>query len=118
MAENWTALAIRGAGATVLYQTFLYFARIILSGASSESSSGQPKAGTMYPIRTYAADTNAVFANAGKVLRTVDQGLVFDNSGAEPRPVFEMRKGRLLNTADEIPAWVSALMGRDGRRDT
>lgn len=65
----------------------------------------------MYPIRTYAADTDAVFANAGKVLRTVDQGLVFDNSGAEPRPVFEMRKGRL---EDEIPAWAPALMEGTG----
>ena len=49
-------------------------------------------------------------ANAGKLLRIVDQGLVFDNSGAEPRPVFEIREGRLLNMADEIPAWAAALM--------
>lgn len=53
-------------------------------------------------------------ANAGKVLRTVDQGLVFDNSGAEPRPVFEIRKGRLFNMADEIPVWAEALMEGTG----
>ena len=53
-------------------------------------------------------------ANARPVLRIVHQGLVFDNSGAEPRPVFEMRKGRLLKMADEIPTWAATLRVKTG----
>jgi len=49
-------------------------------------------------------------ANAGPVLRLVHQGLVFDNSGAEPRPVFEMRGGRVINLTDEIPEWAESLL--------
>src|ERR1700678_3839745 len=40
--------------------------------------------------------------NASHVLQLVHQGLVFDNSGAEPRPVFEMRGGRVLSLTDKI----------------
>ncbi|MES1260932.1 MAG: hypothetical protein ABUS49_04280, partial [Acidobacteriota bacterium] len=53
-------------------------------------------------------------ANAPQVLRSVHQGLVFDNSGAEPRPVLEMRNGRLFNVADEIPAWAAELLEDTG----
>jgi hypothetical protein len=49
-------------------------------------------------------------SNAGRVLRIVHQGLVVDNSGAEPGSVFEIRQGRLFNMADEIPSWASALL--------
>jgi predicted ABC-type ATPase len=48
-------------------------------------------------------------SNARQLLPIVHQALVFDNSGAEPRPVFEMRKGQILNTADEIPTSATAL---------
>jgi hypothetical protein len=40
----------------------------------------------------------------------VHQAFVFDNSGAEPRSVFGMRKGQLVNTAHEIPIRVTALL--------
>ncbi len=43
-------------------------------------------------------------------VRRWTQALVFDNSGAEPRPVFVMSKGQLLNGGHEIPAWASALL--------
>jgi predicted ABC-type ATPase len=52
--------------------------------------------------------------NARQVLPTVHQGLVFDNSGAEPRPVFDMRMGRALNMPDEIPAWAATLLKGSG----
>jgi predicted ABC-type ATPase len=48
--------------------------------------------------------------NARRVLRMVHQGFVFDNSGAEPRPVFEMQEGRMFSVADEVPAWAAALL--------
>jgi predicted ABC-type ATPase len=53
--------------------------------------------------------------NASHVLQLVHQGLVFDNSGAEPRPVFEMRGGRLLSLIDKIPEWAAALLERSTR---
>ena len=48
--------------------------------------------------------------NARLVLRMVHHGFVFDNSGDGPRPIFEMRSGRLINLADEIPAWAAPLL--------
>jgi len=49
-------------------------------------------------------------ANANRLLRIVHEALVFDNSGSEPKPIFEMRGGRVLNIADEIPAWAATLL--------
>ncbi len=54
-------------------------------------------------------------ANAGRILQIVDQGLVFDNSGAEPRPVFEVRIGEVFNLADEIPEWATSLLRQNTR---
>lgn len=51
--------------------------------------------------------------NASHVLQLVHQGLVFDNSGAEPRPVFEMRGGRVLSLGDKIPEWAAALLEKN-----
>jgi predicted ABC-type ATPase len=56
-------------------------------------------------------------ANARQLLRIVNQGLVFDNSGAELRPVFEVRKGRILKMADEIPAWAAILLETTGNSE-
>ena len=53
--------------------------------------------------------------NAGPVLRLVHQGLVFDNSDVEPRPVFEMREGEVYNLADEIPPWAAVLLEQYAR---
>ena len=53
--------------------------------------------------------------NASHVLKLVHQGLVFDNSGAEPRPVFEMRGGRVLSLADKIPEWAATLLEGNNR---
>jgi predicted ABC-type ATPase len=49
-------------------------------------------------------------ANARQVLRIVHHGFVFDNSGIEPRPVLEMRMGRVVSLAAEIPAWAATLV--------
>lgn len=49
-------------------------------------------------------------SNALRLVPIVHQALVFDNSGAEPRPVFEMRKGQLLTTAEEMPTWATTLL--------
>jgi predicted ABC-type ATPase len=49
-------------------------------------------------------------ANASRALRIVHEGLVFDNSGSQPRLIFEMRAGQVLHIADEIPAWAAALL--------
>ena len=50
-------------------------------------------------------------SNARQLVPIVHQALVFDNSGAEPLPVFEMRMGQLLDTADVIPTWAVMLLG-------
>jgi hypothetical protein len=63
---------------------------------------------------TYAADTREASQTPAPCLRLVHQGLVFDNSGAEPRPVFETRGGRVVNLTDEIPGWAKSLLSGTG----
>ena len=56
-------------------------------------------------------------ANAKRVLRLVHEALVFDNSGTEPKPIFEMRGSQVLIIADEIPAWAATLLdGPQGQK--
>ncbi len=49
-------------------------------------------------------------ANAKRVLRIVHEALVFDNSGSQPKQIFEMRAGRVVHIANEIPPWAAALL--------
>ena len=49
-------------------------------------------------------------SNACHLVQIVDQAVVFDNSGAEPRPVFEMRQGRMLSIVNEMPLWATTLL--------
>ena len=95
-------------------ETVAHTDEIELSISSQEFHAPDLWAATTSRIAMSGAATCAALSfnrgNAGPVLRIVHQGLVFDNSGAEPRPVFEMREGEVFNLADEIPAWAAALL--------
>jgi len=51
-------------------------------------------------------------SNAARVLQLVHLGLVFDNSGGEARPIFEVRDGQVVSLSDEIPEWAAGLQKR------
>lgn len=53
--------------------------------------------------RSFSSPIHAEPLECRQLVPIVHQPLVFDNPGVEPQPVFEIRKGQLLNTADEIP---------------
>jgi len=53
-------------------------------------------------------------SKAWQAIRIVDEALAFDNSGAEPRFVFEMRTGGVFTTAEELPAWAAGLLQETG----
>ncbi len=110
LAGNWTNFAIKSALERRFFTRLFY---ICLDNPERSIQRVQERValgGHDVPDADVRRRYGRSLANAGKLLRIVDQGLVFDNSGAEPRPVFEIRKGRLLNMADEIPAWAAALM--------
>jgi predicted ABC-type ATPase len=49
-------------------------------------------------------------SNARYLVRIVHQALAFDNSGAEPALVFEMRSGKVLTVSARLPQWAAALL--------
>ena len=49
-------------------------------------------------------------ANAPKALLLADSGIVFDNSGFEPVPMFRLTEGRIIWEHQGVkPAWVTSL---------
>jgi predicted ABC-type ATPase len=110
LAGNWTNDAIRAALERFFFVRLFYIClnnpeRSIQRVPESVAQGGHDVPDTDVR-RRYARS----LSNARQLLPIIDQALVFDNSGAEPRPVFEMRKGQILNTADEIPIWATALL--------
>jgi predicted ABC-type ATPase len=105
LAGNWTNSAIRAA----LEQSF--FTRLFYICLDNPERSIQrvreraAQGGHDVPDADVRRRYARSLSNARHLLEIVHQALVFDNSGAEPRPVFVMRKGQLLNTTQEIPAW-------------
>jgi len=112
LAGNWTNSVIR----TALEQSF--FTRLFYICVDNPERSIQrvrervAQGGHDVPDSDVRRRYARSLGNAGRILKIVHQGLVFDNSGAEPRPVFEMRRGRLFNMADETPAWAATLLKR------
>jgi predicted ABC-type ATPase len=49
-------------------------------------------------------------ANAPVALKLADEGVVFDNSGAEHRRVLVVRGGEIVWRAEELPEWVRRLI--------
>jgi len=54
--------------------------------------------------------------NAAHVLHLTHEGLVFDNLGAEPRPVFEVLGGRVVGLPDDSPEWAERLLESNTKR--
>ena len=43
--------------------------------------------------------------NLRQVLETVDEVIIYDNSGLEPRLILEIRSGVVVSKADDLPSW-------------
>ena len=62
-------------------------------------------------IQIYVADLREPRERIPKIVGLVGQVLAFDNSGAEPRLVFEMRSAIVLTRAAELPTWAAKRLG-------
>ena len=49
-------------------------------------------------------------ANAKQLLTIMDEAFVYDNSGPEPKLIFELRAGRLSSKSSYIPEWARGLL--------
>jgi predicted ABC-type ATPase len=114
LAGNWTNDAIRAALERSFFTRLFYICLDNPERSIQRVRERVAQGGHDVPDSDVRRRYSRSLANARGVLRIVHQGLVFDNSGAEPRPVFEMRKGGLFNWADEIPAWAATLLERTG----
>jgi predicted ABC-type ATPase len=50
-------------------------------------------------------------SNVKRVLKMVSEAVFYDNSGPEPTLVLEIRSGRPVSKASELPSWSSNLLG-------
>jgi predicted ABC-type ATPase len=114
LAGNWTDAAIRAALERSFFTRLFYICLDNPERSIQRVRERVAQGGHDVPDADVRRRYARSLAKAREVLRVVHQGLVFDNSGAEPRPVFEMRKGQLLNMADEIPAWAATLLEGTG----
>lgn len=110
LAGNWTNSAIRAALEQSFFTRLFYICldnpERSIQRVRERAAQGGHDVADADVRRRYARS----LANARHVLQIVHQALVFDNSGAEPRPVFVMRKGQLLSAVHEIPTWATALL--------
>jgi len=44
-------------------------------------------------------------SNVEYVLKSVDEAILYDNSGPEPRLILEMRSGTVVSRTSEMPTW-------------
>jgi predicted ABC-type ATPase len=93
LAGNWTNFAIRGALERRFFTRLFYICLDNPERSIQRVRERVAQGGHDVPDSDVRRRYGRSLANASKVLRIVHQGLVFDNSGAEPRPVFEIRKG-------------------------
>jgi predicted ABC-type ATPase len=49
--------------------------------------------------------------NVTKIVATVNQAIIYDNSGAEPKLLLEFRGGVLVRKSFEIPSWARNISG-------
>jgi predicted ABC-type ATPase len=110
LAGNWTTSAIKAALERSFFTRLFYICvdnpERSIQRVRERVAQGGHDVSDADVRRRYARS----LSNACHVLQIVHQALVFDNSGAEPQPVFEMRKGELFNAAHEIPTWATALL--------
>ena len=112
LAGNWTNAAIRAALERSFFTRLFYICLDNPERSIQRVRERVAQGGHDVPDADVRRRYARSLSNARPVLRIVHQALVFDNSGAEPRRVFEMRKGQLLDIADEIPPWAGALLER------
>lgn len=116
LAGSWTNSAIRAALARSFFTQLFYICLDSPERSIQRVRERVALGGHDVPDADVRRRYTRSLTNAGHVLQLVHQGLVFDNSGAEPRPVFEMRSGRVFSLASEIPEWASPLLKRNTRQ--
>ena len=114
LAGSWTNSAIRAALERSFFTRLFYICLDNPERSIQRVRERVAQGGHDVPDQDIRRRYTRSLLNAKRVLRIVHQGLVFDNSGAEPKPVFEMRMGRVLSMADEIPAWAATLLEATG----
>lgn len=110
LAGNWTNSAIKAALEQSFFTGLFYICVINPERSIQRVRERVAQGGHDVPDADVRRRYARSLSNARHVLQIVHQALIFDNSGAEPRSVFDMRNGQLFNTADEIPNWATALL--------
>jgi predicted ABC-type ATPase len=110
LAGAWTNAAIRAALERSFFTRLLYISVDNPERSIQRVRERVAQGGHDVPDEDVRRRYARSLRNASQVLPIVNRGLVFDNSGSEPRPVFEVRGGLAIHVADEIPAWAAGLL--------
>ncbi|HWE53606.1 MAG TPA: AAA family ATPase [Bryobacteraceae bacterium] len=110
LAGNWTSAAVKEALGRSFFTRLFYVCLDNPERSIQRVRERVAQGGHDVPDIDVRRRYTRSLSNATRMLPIVHQGLVFDNSGAEPRPIFEMRMGLALNTAAEIPEWAATLL--------
>jgi predicted ABC-type ATPase len=110
LAGNWTSDTIRGALERSFFTRLFYICLDNPERSIQRVRERVAQGGHDVPDADVRRRYARSLSNARRLIPIVHQALVFDNSGAEPRPVFEMRRGQLRNADDEIPTWATTLL--------
>jgi predicted ABC-type ATPase len=112
LAGSWTNAAIGAALARSFFTRLIYICLNNPERSIQRVRERVAQGGHDVPDADVRRRYSRSLANAAFILPLVHQGLVFDNSGAEPRPVFEIRHGRVVSRTDEVPEWAQNLLQR------
>jgi predicted ABC-type ATPase len=93
LAGGWTKSAIRPARERSFFTRLFYICLDNPERSIQRVRERVAQGGHDVPDADVRRRYTRSLGNAVQVLQLVHQGLVFDNSGAEPRPIFEMRGG-------------------------
>ena len=111
LSGKWTDSAIRAAQQKSFFIRLLYVCLDNPERCIQRVRERVKHGGHDVPDRDIRRRYGRSLYNARRLLRIVDQALVFDNSSAEPKRLLEMRHGQVLDRSDEMPDWATGLLG-------
>jgi len=110
LSGNWTRRVITEALARHLFVRVLYICLDSPERCIQRVNERVAQGGHHVPAADVRRRYFRSLGNLRQVLRIVDEAVIYDNSGLEPRLIVEIRSGIVVNKAEDLPIWASQLL--------